>query len=607
MSDKELPEEGVELPSDTGSEEYGVAASEDVHFDELPASGAEDQGVPLEDPSPMIQPDQPIPVDEPVPAEEPVGVPSESEADTAADEPEPLPLYAGEHTPNANVTETLAVTEVLTEAELEQLAKNGTVYLSNLDQAEIMKIDGMLRQQIGASQPKRRDLAKKKAAGNYIGVEIPRPNAAPVIVYMTQTERDAMEVIEMYSRTLRHGVGQNIFTDGSKWNNLPGLGDSKIAMGLVDNSNNKDPIQVLRHALGLSNEHSVPMWHSGMHMTLEGPGALEQLKLDTKLLLEKIDYGRESSGYVYSASSVYLNRNVADFILNKVKSNTAGISGAQALKELLLITDLEPLALAGASTLFPQGYDLQRPCLHSQGGCGHVVRRKVNLRRMLFVSTSKLTDDAMRLMNKKSGRVDVATIKNYQEQMRPDISRRVMLRNGMAIRLRVPTMAAYERIAGNWMDRMSQQAKELVASNANEQERARYMDRAAGMALLMAYGHWVEAFLKVSDDVEVEPVVMVARADSTDLEAQYKADTAIDKLLEDLSGDTEMTTIVVEAIEKFIADMTIATVGVPKVICPNCNKPVSGDETSKHPHLVNINPIELFFTLLRHKILLARG
>jgi len=544
-------------------------------------------------------------VDDPIPAPEPQTEPAGQAG--ADEEPEAAPdVYAGIYTPNENVTETLKVLDELTDDELRALAKNGSVLLSNMEEEELIKIDAMVRQQIGRNQKHRRKLVDDGVPGDWQAVEFMRGDK-PIIVFMTEAEREAMQVLEFYSRSIRHGTGQDVFTDGNKWTNLPAIGDSKIAMGLVDHSKNKDPIVVLRHKLGLSSEHSVPMWGTGLHLSLEGPGALENLMLDTKLLLEKIDQGRGSSGYVYSASSVYLNREVASFVLNKVRYSTAGTVDVETLKDLLLLTDLEPLALGAASTIFPDGYMLQRPCLTSQGGCGHVIERRVNLRRMLFVSDSKLTKDQLQFMSKRSGRVDISTIKTYQEQMRPHISRLVALKNGQAIRLRVPTIAAYERIAGAWMDKMQNKAKELVQSNANEQERNNYMARATNVALLMAYGHWVEAFVDLGNGLDDDAVDIVSRAGSKDAEVQYKADMAIDKLLEDLSGDVDLATKVVTAIEQFIVDMTIATVAVPKAICPKCGNPVSGDESSKHPHLVNINPIELFFTLLRHKIMTAGG
>lgn len=544
---------------------------------------------------------------------EPVPAPTQAAQDDelappAEDEAPKEPVveeYAGVYTPNENVDETLQVVEELSQDQLDKLAKNGALFLSNATLDELNRIEAGINRQISRAQLDRQTLYKTGAANDFIPIEVEQ-NGKKGIFLLTPAENDAVEIVEAYRKTLRKGV-RDPFVDGDTWTNLPQIGDVRIAMGQVNQSNNKDPIVQLRYELGLSNEHSIPLWGTGMHLTMMGPGTLESLKLDTKMLLEKIDYGRGTTGFVYDANSVYLNRTVMNFLLDKVTYSTAGVTDRETLKDIILLTDLEPLALGGASTIYPDGYLLRRPCLTSKGGCGFDVDRKVNLRRTLFVSTSKLTKDQMQLMSKRSGRVDVATIRGYQGQMRPHISRLVPLKNNRALRLRVPTLAAYDRVAGAWMDRISNDAKELVSSNATREEREVYLDRVNRVALLMAYGHWVEAFVKMPEDPAADPVDIVCRATGDDKALHYKADQDIDKLLEDMASDSEMTYKVAEAIEKFINDMTIATVAVPKAQCPKCGKPVSGDETSKHPHLVNINPIEVFFTLLRHKIMTAGG
>lgn len=550
-------------------------------------------------------------------AEESV-VPEASVPSTSADdvlehipEEEPAPeepVYAGEYTPNPNVEEAFPVTEDLTEAELKNLARFGAVLLSNMELTEIVQLDRMVRAQVAKEQPKRKQMADDQ--GNIPGMVAydMRQGRGVTRIWLSAAEAETMDLLSEYRRTIRNAGNYDLLTEGDFWTNLPKSNDSKIAMAMVDQSKQKDPLLAMRSRLGLSARHSVPMWASGMNIQLEGPGALQQLSLDTQLLLEKIEGGRDSNGYIYSASAVYLNRLVSDFLLKQVKSTTAGIVGVAELKKLILLTDLEPLALGGAATLFPEGYLLQRPCLTSRGGCGHVVERKVNLRRMLFVSTSKLSKDQLQLMSKRTGHVDSKTIMGYQEAVRPDISRLVPLKNGVSIRLRVPSLATYERIAGAWMTKMEHSSKELVASNASPEERQIYLDRAASVALLMAYAHWVDAFITTDPaSPENDPEVVVQRLDDSDLKAQFEADREMDQQLEDLSGDAEISNLVAEAIEKFIGKMTIATAAVPKVRCPKCKKPVSGDDQSTHPHLVSVNPIELFFILLRRKIQNAGG
>jgi hypothetical protein len=308
---------------------------------------------------------------------------------------------------------------------------------------------------------------------------------------------------------------------------------------------------------------------------------------------------------------VYLNKAVADFILGFVTKSTIGTTHVEELKKVILLTDLEPLTLAAAATIFPDGYNLDRPCLTTHGGCGETLTRKVNLRRMLFVRRSRIDENQFALMAKRSARVDVKTVKAYQESIRPEVSRYIDISPTLKVKMRVPTLADYERQATAWMDEMDNRARVLMTSYANEADRQTYMLRANNIAMVMAYSHWIEAVVKVDENAENGLVTELTRVlqgdEANDLELQYKADQDLDRLLESFADDGELTAKIADGIEKFINLMTLATVAVPKSSCPSCGVPLTGDSLSKHPHLVSINPIEVFFTLIHHKIKQAGG
>lgn len=508
--------------------------------------------------------------------------------------------YAGEYNGDPNIKLTLNIFED------QVIEKLGSITLSNFDQEEINKMRQILFKRIAESQEHRYKLVDEGAGVDFLVTDLEGTS-----IYITAKERDAIRNLANQERTVRRGAGWGLFenTENEGWDNLPSYGDNKVAIGQVDYRSSNDPIVRIRGELGLSTEFTAPMWHSGLFLKIQGAGTLDQLTMESRLLIEKADEARNTLGFVYSASAVYLNRRIADFILEHVVSSTLGTTNVEQLKRVLLLTDLEPLALAGAATIWPKGYNMERPCLTSSGGCGHSLKRLVHPRRMLLVRRRRLTDDQMRLMTKKTGKVDIKTIRTYQDSIRPEVSRYIDLTDELMLKLRVPTIHEYERVASAWMERMDKRARELLSTNASEEEREIFMAKANSVSIVMAYGHWVEAVVRKTNELDAVPEVMVSRApiDTTDLEAQYMADIKFDRLLEDLSANPELTDAIIEGIEKFINNMTISTAVVPKVNCPKCHKPVTGDELSDHPHVVGVNPIELFFILLRHKIVAAGG
>lgn len=540
------------------------------------------------------------------PSELPVeGAASEAPLTPAEDDPEPAPAprepWAGQLVNRLNVTEELPIFD-------DEIIKNlGSIALSNFESAELEVIKRGVYGRIFSQQAGRVKMVKSGAPHRFMRLDMGEKQT----VLLTEDELNSVTNITSYAKSLRQGFGFKIFEGEDTWNNLPSNDQHKIAITMADPKKSNDPIQRIRGKLGLSTEGNAVLWHSGLHLTIEGPGALEQLRLETKLSDEKINSARDSNGLIYSASSVYLNRAVADFILGFVTKSTIGTTNVEELKKVILITDLEPLTQAAAATIYPDGYNLDRPCLTDFGGCGHTVSRRVNLRRMLFVRRSRITDHQFALMAKRSGRVDIKTVRGYQESMRPEVSRFIDIGEGLRIKLRVPTLAQYERQATAWMDEMDNRARQVMVSYANEADRQVFLQRANNIAMVMAYGHWIEAVVEEDPEAENGMRTVLSRildeADEDDLEKQYQADQDLDKLLESFADDGDLTTKIADGIEKFINDMTIATVAVPKSSCPNCNKPLTGDSLSKHPHLVSINPIEVFFTLIHHRIQRAGG
>lgn len=521
--------------------------------------------------------------------------------DVAEPTPAPREPWAGEIINRLNCVEELPIMS-------DEIIKTlGSVALSNFDAAELEVIRRGVYGRIFAQQSGRIKMVKSGAPHRFMKVDM----AEKQTVLLTEEELNTVNNITSYGKSLRVGFGFKIFEGEDTWTNLPANEQHKIALTMADPKKSNDPIQRIRGQLGLSTEGNAVLWHSGLHLTLEGAGVLDQLRLETKLSDEKINAARDSNGLIYSASSVYLNRAVADFVLGYVTKSTIGTTNAEELKKVILITDLEPLVQAAAATIYPDGYNLDRPCLTDFGGCGHTVSRKVSLRRMLFVRRSQITDSQFSLMAKRSGRVDIKTVRAYQESMRPEVTRYIDIGSGLRIKLRVPTLAQYERQATAWMDEMDNRARQVMVSYANEADRQVFLQRANNIAMVMAYSHWIEAI--VEEDVEAENGLrtvlsrILDEADEDDLEKQYQADQDLDKLLESFADDGDLTAAIANGIEKFINDMTIATVAVPKSTCPSCQKPLTGDSLSKHPHLVSINPIEVFFTLIHHRIQRAGG
>lgn len=589
-----MSDEPIDLGDNPGNES-GIGKPADYEPSPIPAEElpSTDTGSATESIEATVSP---APGDEAAPEAPATGPAAEDAAEPA---PEPRKPYAGQIIHRLNCHEALPVFD-------DNIIKTlGSIALSNFEAEELEVIRRGIYGRVFAQQQRRGEMVKSGVQHPFIKVDMGDQQT----VLLTQDELHSINNVTSYTKSLRVGFGYKIF-ESDEWTNLPSNGDLKIAITGNDPAKSNDPIVRIRGKLGLSTEGNAVLWHTGMHMTLESPGVLEQLRLETKLADEKIESARNSNGLVYSASSVYLNMAVADFILGCVTKTTIGTVNPEELKKVILVTDLEPMTQAAAAVIYPDGYNLDRPCLTDFGGCGETLTRKVNLRRMLFVRRSRISDDQFALMAKRAGRVDVRTVRGYQDSLRPEISRYIDIGEGLKVKMRVPTLAQYERQATTWMDELDRRGREVMVSYASEGDRQTFMLRANNIAMVMAYSSWIEAVVEEDPEAPNGLKTVLSRIlpeDEDDLEKQYQADVDLDKLLESFADDGELTAKIANGIEKFINEMTLATCAIPKSACPSCGQPLTGDSLSKHPHLVSINPIEVFFTLIHHRIQQAGG
>lgn len=524
--------------------------------------------------------------------------------DPRTEDDAPEEIYSGVYDPVPGVNISGApITEEITEETLAQFAKYGKVILTNMNLNEVLQIDQILRLRVFVAQKERYDkINKGLSADKYVQIEMEDLGT----IYMTEAEQQALSQINDFKRQVAFNHIGDVIEDGETATNRPMVDGNPIMMGLVQPSKNADSMAIIRDELGLSNRIAIPFWSSGLHVRLLAPGALSQISLDTQLGQEKIREAMESAGYSLAAPAVFLNRELADFAIKQFISSTAGTVDVSTMKELITLLDFDQLVTSLAFSLYPKGFPVTRRCINSALNCDGEISDLLNINRMVIVFDERLDEHQKRFMSKRAGLHDIKTIKNYQSKMRPNVSRYIDLAPGIRLKLRVPTIAQYESTATAWLDNMTTEAKALISSNAREEDRQNYLVRAQRVSTVMAYAHWVEALVRQGEELESEPEIVKTRllGENATPDEQFEADKEIDDFLRDFADSPALTKKFTDALEKFIAAMTLTSVCLPKVHCPKCGEPIDKDTGAKHDHpaLVTINPSEFFFTLLRRKI-----
>lgn len=348
-------------------------------------------------------------------------------------------------------------------------------------------------------------------------------------------------------------------------------------------------INHLRHVMHMGEDRETPLYSSGIHLSLRAVGDSELSNLETMVLSEKEEIGRLTGGAGLSATAVYLADHVATMIINNMVKTNVELTSPDELLDLILVTDLQNLALNQAHTIFPKGYPIEVPCTRDYEKCQHIERYNLSLRYMITHQKSKLTEFQLAHMANPDRKLTVKDVKRYQEEGPVKVSKTVNVLGGKVIvDFRTPTLRQYIEDGRAWIDGITNMVDAILSADLNERQRQFTVEDHARLTTLRQYGHFINSVTTVSEDGSTSTI--------RDRETLLTS-------LNDLSSDDEALTAIVAGVREHIESATISVVGVPKTPCPSCQKDVQlTEEEKKHPKIIPVDALNLFFTLLSLKL-----
>lgn len=340
----------------------------------------------------------------------------------------------------------------------------------------------------------------------------------------------------------------------------------------------------VRAILGMGSVASVPLWHSGLWISIKAPTDGALLELERRIATNKGELGRTTYGLAYSNASVYINQAIVDFVLEHIYDCSLKDWSKEQLKEIILMNDL-PLMIHGLlMVIYPNGYNLNQPCIANIMECRNVVKEMVNLSKLCWVDRTALTAVQVSHMARRRDKFTSEELKKYQEGHRIKGSEIIIGsfgENKVVGTLAVPNLTTYEQTGFNWVNEIQQQVAESFA-NLSGQERLNYIHNQARLTSIRQYAHWFAKLTLLNDKGD----------------AEYIEDrSTIDQVIGDLSSESEIVDTTIKGISTFIDNMTIAFIGIPNFRCPACNKKQLSDEERRHPNLIPLDVGQVFFTL----------
>jgi hypothetical protein len=371
---------------------------------------------------------------------------------------------------------------------------------------------------------------------------------------------------------------------GSKWrqvvaHNNKALGITKPKLGDDDNAilSGESALQRTRAYMGLGGQYRIPLWNSGFWITVKTPGDDAILELDRKLAEEKIALGRATAGLLFSNASVFIVDHVMQFVLDHMVSATLKDSSRENIIKRISIHDIQHLAWGMACSIWPNGFQYARAVLGDTPEKNRVVEGKINVSKLQWIDIASLTDWQIKHMaNITIGSMTNDDLERYQKEFTIRGERRISLNEKVHVNLGVPSVDEHLISGQKWVNNIVTMTNRVFGMDQDDAARNTYVTNQGKATLLRQYGHWVKS-------------VELGNSLVTDL-------PTIESQLDLFSSDDTARDLIMNEVIKYAEDTTVAFIAVPTV------DEREEEKFPRMPHLLPIDALTTFFTLLRQKL-----
>lgn len=389
---------------------------------------------------------------------------------------------------------------------------------------------------------------------------------------------------------------------GVEYNNkyLTGLSPSIADVSENSATRGQAAIDTAKKIMNVGIAYMMPLWHSGVHVSIQSASNNRLLDLDRQIVEDKINYGYDSRGAIYSSENYQTITRVANFVISNINKSTLNPTDNSdlqtALLNTLLITDIPLLATGQAHLIHINGYPYHTVCTVNPETC-KTERDESLLRvnRMIWTDNARLSSKQKDFMADRVKLRTEAEVREYQKELFARIKHNYIElptaegTGGLGINFRIPTIEDYRRESEILVNSITSIIEHMPTTNLDEQQRRALFDQHISVCSLRKYSAYVDSIVYVDSK----------EAAITDRET-------IRTILSDvLSLDSDNVDKIWLGIKDFMADAYISLVAIPRVPCSKCGKHAD-PEDKFHPKLIPQDPIELFSTLKDRRLLKAQ-
>lgn len=341
--------------------------------------------------------------------------------------------------------------------------------------------------------------------------------------------------------------------------------------------------------LGIGGSGVIPLWNSGFYVQFLPPQVEARFSLNMIMAMDKVRLGRESYSLAHSHRSVYIRERVFEMALNHVATTSVRKEELPIakLRDYIKPQDLESFIWGFLLTMYPSGFQMERPCISDASKCNHIFRGTINLAGLQIVASNELTDAQKNHMSAVAANSrTLESVIQYQESITSMHKERFVLfpgsPNAIAITLKTPTMTEMFE-SGHFyingiVDAVTKALGEEVGSAARNEE----MERLANATALGQYSHYVEMI--ELGDVENE---------GGDRRVIENPETILN-ILKGYSQTESLRVAIIEKVLRYIYKSSLSMIALRAHDCPVCKTNQAAKTEETYPQFKSYVPLDIY-------------
>lgn len=419
-----------------------------------------------------------------------------------------------------------------------------------------------------------------------------------VEVAFTEDEKVALQAGSLGNR---YTVKDNVFVEKMVKNidnyvNGIRFGDKKLDLRPINMTTDNKTLSTsqailrFRSLMAVGEVIQVPLWHSGIWVTIKPPTHTDIVNMQIQLANNEITLGKETNTLIYSNYSIVYDRIITEFVMKHIDSHTLKLKDGESLLDHILLYDYHTLVLAMLSAMYPKGINIVRGCYNTtvldknkKPLCDFVASGQVDPKKLLWVDRGIFTNNMLSHMsNRLDSSMSIDSVKEYQLSIKELLDKEVEITGDTGskfkIKFSVPTIKKHLERGEKWVTEVIKMAEELYTDGDDASQKNFKINELVKASLLNIYNTFIKEVI-LDDGVVI------------------KDEEAIKEILSIMTADDKAFDTFYKDIKQYMTESTVAIIATPSFTCPTCGKEQNEGRKGSFKEFIPLNIVEHFFGL----------